>query len=371
VRTLLVMAAATVALLAPAPALAKEVLPPPCTGFTAGKDVGAVADEGVVELSGIVASRAHPGVVWVHNDSGAPPEVYALSSTGGALGRYAVDGAEARDWEDIGIGPGPDAATNYLYVADIGDNGSVRDHVTVYRVAEPEAAPDGTGGTLPLEDALTIRYPDGPADAESLFVDPRTGDLYILTKRFNGETHVLRAPADSLRSGRDITMQDVAQVLVLPPGPGGDGSPLPGTAVTAADISPDGSLILVRTYQDVLGFRRPAGGSVADAFSSAPCSAPSLEEAQGESIAFTADGAAYLTSSEGSGPQIQRFGVDPPRAAPSSSAPAGKGPATTAPPVLAVDGSGSSWVGPVLAVAAVVVALAIGAVVVGRRRRAG
>ena len=168
----------------------------------AGEEVGTVADPAVVELSGIAASRAHPGVLWVHNDSGGVPVVYALSSTGEALGAYAVDGAEAVDWEDIGIGPGPEAGRSYLYLADIGDNGSAREHVTVYRVAEPDAAPNGTAATLPLVDALTIRYPDGPSDAESLFVDPLDGDLYVITKNLSGRSRVLRASADGGRGGR-------------------------------------------------------------------------------------------------------------------------------------------------------------------------
>ena len=52
--------------------------PEECDGMGPGEEVGTVADPAVVELSGIVASRAHPGVLWVHNDSGGAPAVYAL-----------------------------------------------------------------------------------------------------------------------------------------------------------------------------------------------------------------------------------------------------------------------------------------------------
>ena len=166
--------------------------PAACSGMGTGTEVGTVTEPAVVELSGLVASRTHAGVLWAHNDSGGAPVVYALSATGEALGAYPVDGAEAVDWEDIGIGPGPETGHSYLYLADIGDNGSTREHVTVYRAAEPDAAPDGTGGPLPLVDALTIRYPDGPADAEALFVDPLDGDLYVITKNLSGRSRVLR-----------------------------------------------------------------------------------------------------------------------------------------------------------------------------------
>ena len=48
--------------------------------------------------------------------------------------------------------------------------------------------------------------------------------------------------------------------------------------------------------------------SVADAFVGEPCLAPATEETQGESIAFTADGAGYITVSEGSNPTVWRVG---------------------------------------------------------------
>ena len=82
--------------------------------------------------------------------------------------------------------------------------------------------------------------------------------------------------------------------------------------VTAADISPDGSTVLVRTYQDVLVFERPAGRPLAEAFEARPCSAPSLAEPQGEAIAVADDGASYMTISEGAGPPVHRFAIDPP-----------------------------------------------------------
>ena len=283
-----------------------------CSGLGPGTEVGAVADPAVVELSGIVASRAHVGVLWVHNDSGGAPEVIALSSTGEALGRYPVDGAAAVDWEDIGIGPGPEEGRTYLYLADIGDNGSTREHVTVYRAAEPDAAPDARGATLPLVDELTIRYPDGPSDAESLFVDPVDGDLYVITKDLSGMSRVLRAAAEVVEAGGDITMEDVGGFQAQPRASAAARAYRP--RCDGADISPDGSTVLVRTYQGVLGFRRPAGRPVAEAFSAAACAAPSVSEAQGEAIAFSVDGASYVTVSEGSAPPVHRFTVDPPLA---------------------------------------------------------
>jgi hypothetical protein len=315
VRRFLAGLVVALAVLTAAPVLdARErAAPDGCRGFGPGSEVGTVAEPGLVELSGLVAGRAHPEVLWAHNDSGGAPEVFALSATGAALGRYAIEGAEATDWEDIGIGPGPEEGTSYLYLADIGDNGSTREHVTVYRVVEPEAEPDGSGGSLPLVDALTIRYPDGPSDAESLFVDPLDGDLYVITKALSGMSRVLRATAEDVAAGGDITMEDVGGFQASNLADIGSGEGLPATMVTGADISPDGSVVLVRTYQDVLVFERPAGRLLPEAFEEEPCSAPSLAEAQGEAIAVAADGASYTTISEGEGPPVHQFEIDPPR----------------------------------------------------------
>jgi hypothetical protein len=356
VRALAGLAVVGALVLAPTgTAAGQDPTPPACGGFSRGTEAGTVGDPEVVELSGIVASRAHPGVLWVHNDSGGASEVAALSSTGEALGHFAIEGAEAVDWEDIGIGPGPEEGRSYLYLADIGDNASTREHVTVYVAAEPDAAPDGDDDSLPLVEELTIRYPDGPSDAESLFVDPLEGDLYIITKNVSGASRVLRASAGTVSAGGQITMEDVGGI--------GAEQGLPPTIATAADIAPDGSTVLVRTYQDVLVFRRPAGQPLAAAFEAAPCSAPSEAEPQGEAIAFSADGAAYLTSSEGAAQPLYRFGVDPPLVPTTTTGPA------RSMPLAESDNSSSGVPVVVVIVLAVAALVVVAAVVVLRSRR--
>ena len=46
-------------------------------------------------------------------------------------------GVENRDWEDIAVGPGPDASKSYVYVADIGDNEGQYQYKYIYRFEEP------------------------------------------------------------------------------------------------------------------------------------------------------------------------------------------------------------------------------------------
>jgi hypothetical protein len=285
------------------PASAQEG-PEPCDRFAEGTVAGAVADPALVEISGIAASRGHQGVLWAHNDSGGQPALTALSDTGEDLGTYAVPGATATDWEDMAAGPGPDPGTSYLYAGDIGDNAAGRDGVQVHRVPEPVAAPAGADGTFTEDVVIELTYPDGPIDAETLLIDPDSGDLVIVGKRDAGAP-VFLAEAAAIADGGEVAMRQVATLSEPPPG-GAIG------LVTGGDVSPDGSVVLLRTYGSVLAYARPEGAPLGDAFAEAPCLAPSVDEQQGEALAFLTDGSAYVTISEGAAAPVNEFAVDPP-----------------------------------------------------------
>src|SRR5204863_1784 len=144
--------------------------------------------------------------------------------------------------------------------------------------------------------------PQGPQDAESLFVDPLTKDLYIVTKRLTVK-HVYKAAYPQSTSG--------TTTLTLV-------STLNNTNwITAADISPDGNEIIMRAGATNTGlmYIRPTGGTVVDAFATTPISIPLLSEAQGEAIGFDPSGWGYYTTSEGASAPIHYFNRLPPPAA--------------------------------------------------------
>ncbi len=60
-----------------------------------------------------------------------------MTSAGTDLGTYSISGATNFDWEEIAIGEGPVAGTQYLYIGDIGDNFAIRSTFSVYRLPEP------------------------------------------------------------------------------------------------------------------------------------------------------------------------------------------------------------------------------------------
>src|ERR1044072_7896643 len=129
--------------------------------------IATIKDKSISESSGLVASRTTPGAYWTHNDSGDGPFIYAFDTRGDSFGTFRVSGAEARDWEDIAAGPGPQPNRSHLYIGDIGDEDAVRREVIVYRSAEPVlSSPTRTltknrpGSTEPAE-AIRLKYPDG------------------------------------------------------------------------------------------------------------------------------------------------------------------------------------------------------------------
>ena len=239
------------------------------------------------EASGIVASRRHPGIYWVHNDSGDRPFLYTTDSTGADLGRLFVNGATATDWEDLAIGPCTKSEGTCLYIGDIGDNGARRHSISVYVVPEPDppTSPADTARTVQPEDTIELRYPDGPHDAEAIAVIGRW--LYLVTKDRLGPAVMFRAP--TMASGLRV----LAPVAVLPL----TTSVLRGRLVTGATVSENGRLLVLRTYVSLHPFLMTDGIPVA--LTDRDGLTIPVVETQGEGIAFDAHGLLVLVGERG------------------------------------------------------------------------
>ena len=253
----------------------------PCTR---PERVGVLPPE-LEEASGLAASRQHAGVLWLHNDSGGEPEVFAVDSTGAVLGRVRVTGAENEDWEDIAVGPCP--AGECIYIADTGDNGERREAVTVYRVPEPDPADTAT----PPAERFRLRYPDGPRDSEALFVTPDTPDarVYLVTKGRTSPVTVYRAPTP-LPADTAALLEPVAQLT--------DDAPFAALYVTGAGATPDGRRVVIRTYVNLRLYRLDDDGLVPIG---APVDLHALAEPQGEAVDIRTDGTVLLGSEERGG----------------------------------------------------------------------
>lgn len=263
------------------------------------------------EMSGIVKSRRHANVYWVHNDSGDTPRIFAINSAGEAIlptySRFSYYGetrekgkqqwqgfdvldADHVDWEDIAV----DA--NYLYLGDIGNNGNARRDLAIYMVSEID--PTASTRTAVIK-RLPIAYPEQQEfpppkrhyDSESLFVDQ--GRLYLLTKHRSGrllgrwEAGANLYRLDTLHDDRDnlLTLIDTHPAI---------------TAATGADLAPDGQTLAVLSLKSLWLFSRPADGG--DAWLSAPSRQIALEPSvfrQAEGIAWDDAQTLLITNEQG------------------------------------------------------------------------
>lgn len=242
------------------------VLSGPCTVQS-----GPVRLEELAEASGAAVSRRHPGVLWTHNDSGNDAVLFGVDAKDGTRRARIPLPIKTRDWEDVSTGRC--ANTDCLYAADIGDNRAVRADVKIYRFPEP-GLQDAAVSSL---ETFSVRYPDGPHNAEGMFVIGT--DIFIVTRDRVGMVYRGAVPT----GGGNIALTR-AGVLGI-------------STVTDAETSTDGKSVIVRTSHEARLYR--ASDVVAGRFNPYDrIRLDELRERQGEGIAM--DGATvYLTSENG------------------------------------------------------------------------
>ena len=258
--------------------------------------IATLKDKSVTESSGLTASRTTRGAYWTHNDSGDGPFIYSFNTSGAPLGVFRVSGANARDWEDMAAGPGPQRGQSYLYLGDIGDNNGVRAEIVVYRVLEPtlnattrQFTKNKPGTTEPAE-AIRLRYPDGKFDAEALLVHPVTGRIYIVTKVMIANAVVYEA-APPFDTSKPVTMTRIGEVRV---------PSLFGGVITGGSISPDGRHVALCDYFQGYELALPAASrNFNDIWQQRMVGFDLGKRKQGEAIAYRLDGKAMLATSEG------------------------------------------------------------------------
>src|SRR5688500_1109582 len=271
------------------PAVSNDGYGPPAT-------VATIKNQATTESSGLVASRTSPGAYWTHNDSGDAPFISAVDTRGGSLAVLRVNGAKARDWEDMAVGPGPQRNRSYLYLGDIGDNSHARSEIVVYRVPEPDlkTADKNSTKTRPRStepaEAIRLKYPDGKPDAETLLVHPSTGNLYIMTKVAFANPVIYEATAP-LRPATTITLKRIGEVRV---------PSLFGGAITGGSISPNGRRVALCDYFQGYELVLPASSrNFNDIWKEKMIGFDLGQRKQGEAIAYRLDGNALLVTSEG------------------------------------------------------------------------
>jgi hypothetical protein len=256
------------------------------------------------EASGLAASRRTPDTLWLHDDSGSEPFLYAVGTDGASRGKLQIGGMKkAGDWEDV-------AAVQldsrpYLVIGDIGDNDAKRRAVTLLLIPEPE--PKAYAGVIQSAErpaaTLILRYEEGPRDCEALAVDATSRTVFLLTKRDPvPRLYSAELPPGAPRDG-ELRARFVGLVPHVPQ-PTAAQKLLKGhlgqqrARPTAMDFASDGSAAVVLTYGDVLYFPRRAGEPWAEALARPPQVLAPHGLPQAEAACFSADARAIYVASE-------------------------------------------------------------------------
>lgn len=258
-----VAAAVAALILAPLPALAEESEETPADGQP--EKLFEIADERIVESSGLTVSAVHDGILYTHNDSGDDAYVYALDKEGSVVAELELGEVEPDDWESIARGP-----DDRIWIGDIGDNDAQRSDITLYRFREPESVEDQS---VPWS-RFRFEYEDGPHDAEALLVHPETAQVFVVTKTPGGGA--IYAGPEELADGSTNELTKVADAPAV---------------VTDGEFLPDGSGIVVRTYLKAFVFDYPSWEPRGEL--------PTPLQRQGESLTVSDDGERILVGSEG------------------------------------------------------------------------
>lgn len=243
-----------------------------------------MADDSLQELSGLVASRQFPGVLWAHSDSGNEPILYALDTEGGSHA-IELENVTLRDWEAIAL------CGSKLYITEMGNNLNASQKLGVYEFEEPDPK---SPGPLRPERFLSVSYEDQqsfPArdrwhfDCEAAFCSD--GDLYFITKnRPAFRLFVQEGGANLYR----LDMSNLGEKNVLRRVDSMDGL---GGWVTAADISYDGrrlAMLVESPQQSIWLFEKPESGNKWFSDSPGVKRYKFFDGGQLESLAFVGEG---------------------------------------------------------------------------------
>ncbi|MEU8819591.1 hypothetical protein [Actinoplanes sp. NPDC048796] len=326
----------------------------PAYAAAAPERVCRVGDGRLNEISGMATTENGFVVVNDGADDPAGRRIFFLDGRCKVVRTVAYP-SRPRDTEDLALG-----ADGTVWVADIGDNSAVRETVGLWRLAP--------GGRKP--ELFRLRYPDGAHDAEALLLSP-DGTPVIVTKTPLGAGAYV--PAGPLKK---TTALKRAGDVRLPMTTTSNPFSLAGRLViTGGAVSRDGTRAVLRTYADAFEFDVRDGDVVAAITGGEPRQTALPDEPQGESIAYSRDGDALLTISEGAKPEILRYRLTNPAPA-SEPAPASASPSTqavnSAPATAAAPVSESSARVPVgIVITGAVLALTAVGVLIARRRSRG
>ncbi len=260
---------------------------------------GVLTDPELSEVSGLAASRVHPGMYWAQNDGDNPERLIAIRPDGSRVASLRVQGVRNIDWEDLASFDLD--GKHYLLLADTGDNGGIRKTLMFHVIEEPAKLRDDV--VLTPAWSVEFRWPDGARDCEAAVVDAAAGQVLLFSKkRVPPEVFVLplHPPADA----GVLVAEKVAELPGIAQPSTNDlrQNPVYGryrSQVSGADLSPNGRVLAILNYHSVHLYVRQPGQAWAEALAkSTPDELTLPWMPQAEGIAFSLDGRRLLIGGE-------------------------------------------------------------------------
>lgn len=250
--------------------------------FKSQVELGVITDKKLNELSGMINAK-QSSYFWTHNDSGDGARIYLIDKKCALLCTYELEDITVKDCEDIArvVINGK----SHLILADIGDNKATRRNIKLHIFPEPTYQHGDHLIYIPKTAirTVTLRYKNGPRDAEALFVDPVDRQLYVISKRDFQSTVYRAAIFNNVKKNFGI-LTPVQK--------------MPFTFVTSAAISPLGNEIVVKNLTQIFYWSRVPRESIEQTLSKRPVQIPYQVEPQGEAISFGMQGEGFYTISE-------------------------------------------------------------------------
>ena len=261
---------------------------------------GWLASNKLDEASGIQASYSREGDFFVHNDEGKPV-IYAVDETGADLGLVTVVPAKNKDWEDITSVPVDDG--RWLVIGDIGDNWSRRKSIKLYFIEEPQTGKDDRyADRQELKHWLSLTYPDGPRDCESMAYDPVGKQILLLSKR-DKPPRLYAVDLETALSKDQSTLRFLGPTSKLRPPTPSDRHQWGGrtdwiSQPTGFDISADGSEAVVITYRSLYRYHRKENEDWLTAMQRKPEEVVGPPAVQNEAISYSINGKEIYVTTE-------------------------------------------------------------------------
>ena len=251
------------------------------------------------ENSGLVWDEEHK-TFWTHNDSGGKPRLFEVDSTGKIVKEVLISNAKNVDWEELAL----DRSTNTLFIGDFGNNRNRRKDLSIYYLPLPRIE-----GSSTTAKKISFTYPDQknfPPDYANKTFDMEAmifwnDSLYLFSKNrtdpYSGYTKMYRLPA--VEGNYEAELVDSFAT---------GGSYFMAQWITAADISPDGSKVVLLNNDHLWLFEN----FKAPYFLRGDATQYSFKKAtQKEAITFGPENLLYISEEKSSGPGALYEGILP------------------------------------------------------------